>query len=82
MENIQVAAVGVELAVVLAGDFMDDTALFQSREGLDRGRSGNAKRTGCLRDAGDRAALEVLMQADDRCCLGLERNGIPPEKLE
>ena len=65
MEDIQVAAVGVEFAVVLAGDFMDNTALFQSREGLDGGGSGNAKRTGRFRDAGDRAALEVLMQADD-----------------
>ena len=66
MENIEVLSIGVEFAIVLAGDFVEDAAFFQSGDCLRGGRRGNTQGASGLGGAGDGAALEMLMKAEDR----------------
>lgn len=72
VEHIEILPVGVELAVLLPGDFADDGVGFHGGEGLCRGGSGNIQGAGGFGDADDGLALEVLMETDDGRGFGTE----------
>jgi hypothetical protein len=72
VEHIEILPVGVELAVLLAGDFADDGVGFQGGECFRRGGSGNPQGAGGFGSADDGLALEMLMETDDGGGFGTE----------